>query len=748
MPNPQDVASNKAFPAKERKTKTATHTTAPAPQQVKTPRVVRDEKGKKEEKSEAPKTAKKRIWFGRMLRTTFILITMGVVSALLAIGGGIGLWAYYTPDKLPAVKGFDAGEYNPTRITILTDSTGKVEIAEIYDPGDKETKRPAGRRLFVTPEELQKAPLLVYAYAYAEDSDFFTRQSGFSKQVIKSKIRAGKNDAIILYRVYVKGEEPQKLEGASTITEQVLKMFEGKLDQKIARKVIDLQNADRIERTYDRFQIMWMYANEVPVGPGRYGVGEGARYLFGKKIGELTPAEAAAIVALAKSPEYVKNPEKWRGRRAYVLGRMLEFHQISQHEYDEAIKTPLPEKFHSPDWKVCAEYLEPVKQYLAEQGYTGEKLWKAGLRVRTTCHLPTQQAARKALGEQVSKIDNADGATVCVDPNTRHVTCLVAKGDLNVLATRREPGSSFKPFTWGARFAQGATPDDMVDDSELTEGYQIKGSKPWQPKNHDDKYLGKIIYRQAMAVSSNVAAFHIVTEDLGGDATPIIMIAKQAGGETELKNVLSIAIGTQAVSPLWLANAYATLASGKFGQPVLVQEINGQPIVAEMKDAEIAPEVLGKITNVLKAVNEEEYGTGFNAVYGQLGEWSKQGLVADKTGTTNSSRDAWHAGYTPAQSCVVWIGSRGKSLGKHVYGGNSAAKAWVPAMQAALQGKEITSFPYPVYTTPAPAPAPEQPAAPTAPEAPASPAAPEQPEPAQSPSPQNEGEQAGTNQPQ
>jgi penicillin-binding protein 1A len=175
----------------------------------------------------------------------------------------------------------------------------------------------------------------------------------------------------------------------------------------------------------------------------------------------------------------------------------------------------------------------------------------------------------------------------------------------------------------------------------------------------------------------------------------------------------SIAIGAQAVTPLDLANGYATIASGKLGNPLFVEGIrkgtgNEEIVHSDIAESDISTAVLGMLTYSLQGVVNEPEGTAYHTLHGKLGDWA----VAGKTGTTNASRDAWFAGCAADEMCTVtWIGSRVGTLGKRVYGGNSAAVAWLPPMLEWLKGKKPRSFPYPLYTPPE-----EQVAPPTTPD--------------------------------
>jgi penicillin-binding protein 1A len=468
-------------------------------------------------------------------------------------------------------------------------------------------------------------------------------------------------------------------------------------------------------------------------------VKEGARFLFGKEIQNLTSAEAAVIAALAKSPEYCSSISRLTERRNWILSRMKDAGDISSEEYRSGAQSPLVFVNDEARRDLCPEYVKVVTEFLAkEQNLEGNALFHAGLRVRTTCNIPMQEAARKAMAEQVKRIKESDGSTICIDPITREVTCMVAVGDLHPTKVNREPGSSFKAHTWAAAYAAGLTPETMVDDSPLTAAYKIPGSTPWQPGNHDGKYAGQINLRMAMAVSSNVVAARMSGESPGVES--IRGMAEQAGIESDLQitdkksgkkaTPLSLAIGGMAVTPLEQANSYATYASGNVGNPIFVKGIRKgsgeeQEFKSNLRNAGISQEILGMVTYTLQGVIELPEGTAHSTLSGKFGEWK----VVGKTGTTNSSRDAWFVGYTPNMVCLSWIGARGKSLGKHVYGGNSAAHAWLAPMLVATKGKAPQPFPYPLYqpgqppapvaTTPvvvapeAPATEPATPSAPT-----------------------------------
>jgi len=289
-------------------------------------------------------------------------------------------------------------------------------------------------------------------------------------------------------------------------------------------------------------------------------------------------------------------------------------------------------------------------------------------------------------------------AAVVLDPNTREVKAIVGgygyrAGSFDrAIAAKRQPGSSFKPFVYAAAFStEKFTPATVLIDGPQV--YASPGMQPWKPQNAEkEEYLGPVRLRVALARSLNTVASQLVDVQRGGvDPQAVVALARDAGIESELEANPSLALGTSVVSPLEMANAYATFASGgKRMVPQLVRKVGGdvEPEAAKAAVQAMKPELAYLVTSMLTSVIEE--GTAVSAK-GKL-----KRPAAGKTGTTNSHKDAWFVGFTPTLVTSVWVGFDDmRELGRGEQGARAALPMWTDIMLGALKGVPPNPFAQP-----------------------------------------------------
>jgi len=342
------------------------------------------------------------------------------------------------------------------------------------------------------------------------------------------------------------------------------------------------------------------------------------------------------------------------------------------------------------EFSSLARYAQPGKG--KKEPVTPASLFTVGdvLRVRVVAEGGPQDplfSLQPALGPE--------GALVALEPQTREVLALVG-GDPRlpgrfdrVLQARRQPGSVFKPFVYAAALGlrrKDLTLATLIDDSPSV--YVGEDGQRWSPRNYDGKFRGPIRMREALADSVNMVAIRLL-KDVG--VARVVSLAHEMGITSSLDPYLSLALGSSAVRPLELVNAYATLAAGgKFADPLLVRRIvgpDGGLLAAQIAElVQTVPADLSCLTtDALTSVVQE--GTGARAK--KLGR-----PVAGKTGTTNDGTDAWFAGYVPSLATVVWVGHDDNfTLGKGEQGAQTALPIWVQFMEGALREKPAEPFP-------------------------------------------------------
>lgn len=310
-----------------------------------------------------------------------------------------------------------------------------------------------------------------------------------------------------------------------------------------------------------------------------------------------------------------------------------------------------------------------------------------------------RSAAEPAATVSLAAVPQAQGAVVVLDPEQRHVLALSGGYDFAASAfnratqARRQPGSSFKPILYAAGLASGRfTPASVLNDAPDLFRDPWTG-KEWKPRNfEDDEFDGPMLLRRALAKSKNTVAVRVI-DAVGAQA--VIDMARKAGVASTLPETLTLALGTGEVSPLELANAYATFdALGKRAEPVLLVKVTDREgkVLEEhhaVPEETIPPPVAYVLTSMMRSVIEYDVGTAHS-----LSDLKRP--IAGKTGTTSDGRDAWFSAFTPDLVCTVWVGfDDHASMGQTMTGGRAALPIWKGLMQQVLENRPRLDFPMP-----------------------------------------------------
>jgi len=512
--------------------------------------------------------------------------------------------------------------------------------------------------------------------------------------------------------------EPGKVQGASTITQQLAKNLFFSFERTWVRKFRELLVAFQIEAQFPKQEILEAYINQIPFGVGAYGIGEASRTFFGKSPGGLTLAEASLLAGLPKSPTRYnpfRYPDRARARQQVVLRRMVATGMISREEAIEAEAAPADLRNQGRSLRVDSYFLDAVMKSL-EDTYGPEVVYHGGLRVYTTLDVAMQQQAESALQKGIAQLESQmdtthrfkdteleddsglQGALVAVDVNTGAVKALVGGRDFfqtpynRALQDNRQPGSGFKPFLYyGVLEKLDKTPADVMVDQPVS--IPVAGKPPWKPRNFKRTYDGPMVIKKAFTESVNTVAAQLVY-DLGPEA--VIHTARRCGITSPLKPLYSVALGTFGVSPLEMAAAYATFAAGGVRHPPYwvrrVEDVNGRVLEEHIITGErvLNESINFQIVDMMAGVIDD--GTGH--VVRRMGFALP---AAGKTGTTNDYNDAWFTGFTPNLSTSVWVGfDRGHGMrdknGAGITGGIGAAPIWAKFMKQATQGEPPRTF--------------------------------------------------------
>lgn len=491
-------------------------------------------------------------------------------------------------------------------------------------------------------------------------------------------------------------------EGASTLTMQLVKNLFLTQERTFSRKLAEAILAVRVEQVFSKDEILEMYLNNIYWGHNNYGIQTAAQSYFNKSAAELSLAEAAVLAGLIQAPEQYSpflNYSNTKKRQAAVLARMRALNWISPEQEQAALKAPLlvgkPTAWRQSKSPFITEAV--VKEL--EERFGTERVLQGGIRVQTTIDAKFQAMAEESIKENHAMLKSwglrADQiALAAVDPRTHFVKALVGGVDYKssqfnrAVQSRRQPGSSFKPFVYYAALASGKfSPGTIVDDAPIT--YNIPGGV-YRPQNYGGKqdFKGKMTLANSLIQSRNIPAVK-----LGKAVTleKVIEICRILGIESPMQPVISLPLGSIGVTPLEMAAAFATFANNgwqsKTTAILQVTDSKGNILLDNTPEPKqvLDPWATASLTTMMKGVLEPG-GTGQKANIGRP--------AAGKTGTTSSERDVWFVGFVPQLSTAVWVGNDDyKSMGKGITGGDFAAPVWRSFMLKALKDEPVKYFP-------------------------------------------------------
>lgn len=639
----------------------------------------------------------------------FIMLVMGG-----AWGAGLGVFVWVLEDAKTTIEALE--EFRPNIGSKVYSSDG-VLLGQF------------------TIEERQLVPLnemplhLIKAFVATEDHSFYEH-------------KGVRPDAIL--NAAFQGIQSGHFRGASTITQQVVRNIEDLSvgsEVTLERKIREAITALQVEREFTKDEILELYLNQIFLGISAYGVEAASQQYFGKSCRELTIAESATMAGLTRAPnanEPIHNPVNAKTRRDIVLAQMLDPENafITEEEYRAALAEDLDASVITPeerlerdkagngDWtssKFKAPYfVEDVRKFIYAQ-FNKEEVLEQGMEINTTIDMHMQKAAEIALLQALERFDEkklawltksgredefvpVTGALVCMDNREGYkgfVRAMVGGRDFdtgkfnNATQAKRLIGSSIKPFVWAAAVTSGMTPSTVINDAPFVR--VNSAGKVWAPKNFDGKFHGPMPIRQALERSINIVAIKLV-EQMG---VPYVRsFLESCGIQADSQHGLPIALGTPNVTVMEMCAAYSTFANGgKRYSPILITDINDRDghtrydytEFAQVTDA-MAPDVAYVVNHMLQGVATPFPG-GYSPTAARTVAIGRP--RGGKTGTTNDSRDAWFAGFTPEFTCVVWIGyadNRPLGEGREFTGGHQAAPVWIEFIKAAEEGMPVKDF--------------------------------------------------------
>ncbi|WP_051631179.1 transglycosylase domain-containing protein [Afifella pfennigii] len=485
------------------------------------------------------------------------------------------------------------------------------------------------------------------------------------------------------------------VQGGSSITQQLAKNLFLSNERTLERKIKEAYLAMWLEANLTKREILKLYLDRAYMGGGAFGVGAASQFYFGKPVTDLRLEESAMLAGLFKAPTryapHINLPAA-RARANVVLTNLVQGGFMTEGQVIGARRhpaTPISRAATaSPDY-----FLDWAFQQVKRLVPTGER----NLVARTTLDMRLQRAAELAVESSLRESGTAYGvkqaALVSMDMSGA-VRAMVGGRDYGVSTFNRatnalrQPGSSFKPYTYAVALENGYTPASIVVDAPVSIGN-------WSPQNYSRRYRGRVTLMTALTKSINTIPVRL---SIGFGRQPIADMAARLGVQTPIRVTRSLPLGTSEVTVLDQATGYAAFASGGYkvrphgvtrilsneGEPIWdFNRANGPP--ERVLDEEVALNMVQMMHNVA------ENGTGRRARIPGVS-------VAGKTGTTQAYRDAWFVGYTGNFSTAVWLGNDNFTSTRRLTGGNLPAMTWQKYMRVAeanIERKPLPGIPLP-----------------------------------------------------
>lgn len=567
-------------------------------------------------------------------------------------------------------------------------------------------------------------------YIYAKDGTLITRAYNENRTIVPIKDvsetlqnaivsvedqRFYKHHGIDYIRIigaFTRNVRSGSSQGGSTITQQYVKNAYFSPEKTLERKIKEAFLAIKLERNYDKKQILEMYLNTIYFGNRAHGIEAASQTYFGIPASKLNSEQSALLAALIRAPAYYdpyNYPDRALERRNLVLDLMVDQGFINGKEAEEAKKRQLSviPKGQQRYKGIAPYYAEWIKKELKDKnkiGFTDKEINSQGLRIYTTLDPKIQESAELSWKKYLPDPKDPDVAIVAVDPKTGAVKAMVGgkdfdKNKFNIAADQpgRQPGSAFKPFTLAAALMNGVSIDDGFDGTS-PQTFTYDGGKSWRVSNSGSS-AAVLDLRRATAFSTNVVFAALILKvgpEKVEEACGLLGIPTD---KIDPNPALALGGLHKGVTPLEMAGAYATFANmGVYNEPYGVEKVtlSDGKVLYEHKSS--PKEVIDKAVAYL--VNKAlmgviQFGTGTKARIGRI--------AAGKTGTTQKYVDAWFCGHTPDLAAAVWVGYRiepGEKEPKpmknvhgiRVTGGSYPARIWSAFMKRALQDVKASNF--------------------------------------------------------
>ncbi len=517
----------------------------------------------------------------------------------------------------------------------------------------------------------QIPPVVIKAFVAAEDHSFFSHYGVSLKGIARS----------MLVNLYYQ----KKVQGASTITQQVARLMFLTHERTWRRKLHEVVIALQLERQLSKEQILELYLNNIYFGRGIYGVEAACNRFWGKSVDQVTVDEAAMLAAVAKSARFyspLNAPRTAKHRRNVVLHCMKLLHFISDDEYRQAKGRDLEIKDFIPGNKIRLYIQEWIRSW-AEKKWGREALYHQGLRIKTSINADIQEKAEKAFTDHMLKNreklgDGVNGGMVVLDVPTGKVRSLIGGFDYQesqfnrVFQASRPLASSFKPLLYACAFEAGLTADMVMKDEPFA--FEQGDGTLWKPRNWYRDFDGDMTLARALAISNNIITIKLLLK-IGME--PVAKKVKLFGLTDEFKPYPSSAIGTIQANVMENAAAFNVFANdGVYVKPYMIEWVKDkwgkriwscQPEKRRVLDSKLNSKMVKILTYRMKLAKKRN----------RSGKWFDAQAIG-KTGSSNEAASTWFVGATPELSSAIYVGRDNNTpMGRYIFGSTTALPIWV-----------------------------------------------------------------------
>jgi membrane peptidoglycan carboxypeptidase len=617
------------------------------------------------------------------------ILGVGLLGIFVLLQGAATGYAMLTRD-LPSLS--EISNHASFKTAQIFDRNGTL-LWEFYDPE-------GGKRTVVPLDEISQN--LIDASLAAEDAFFYQHRGVDLRATIRSAFLTGSGTSTT---------------GASTITQQLVRNVilspEERKQVTITRKLREIILSYQLDQKLSKDQILELYLNEVYYGNQSYGVEAAAQDYFDKHARDLDVAEASLIAGLVQSPsEYDPTrtdvprtadsiPVVTKERQAYVLEQMTRHGFITEQQARDAYAESLQIKQHQVELK--APHWVMYIRDLVEQKYGAKTLYQGGLKIYTTLDNDYNDKMQQVLQDSKPTIATqgaTNAAQIAVNPKTGEILAFNGSldyndesidGQVDLLTSERQPGSSVKPIVYANSFLKGWSPSTNIDDAPTC--WQDTPTHQWCPVNFDNIFHGPTTVRSALGNSLDipaVKALDFVGVNSMRDLATSMGITTW-GPDSDKTFGLSLTLGGAEVRPLDMAQVYATFANNGLNIPLVaitrIVDADGN-VLEDYKvpqgEQVLDPRAAYMITNVLSDPNAKLFTYGPNTPLMLHQNDDPKGPLwpaASKTGTTDNYRDTWTDGYTPDLAIVVWVGNADGHPMHQTLSTLTAAKVWPASMK-------------------------------------------------------------------